>query len=176
MHRLGARVGLLVLVLLLGCAAAATKVGPSSPVNALRVQVREFDLRGAYITDWVGSTDTYGFLVAERIARGLQERGVDAHATAMDAAVVAEGKVVTIDGGSRALRYWVSFGAGATRFAVDGRAVKADGRTLGEFADERRSGVGFFGGEYDLLLKKCAGAVGEDVAEMIVTGDYRRTF
>lgn len=179
MHRFSTLVGAsLCLTLLAGC--GAKPVAPDSPIARMKVQVREFDLRGAHITDWVGPTDTYGALVAQKIAENLRERGVAAQATPQDAPLagdlVVEGKVNTIDGGSRALRYWVGFGAGAARFSVEGTAKGSDGKLIGEFADERRSGFGIFGGDYETLLQNCAAAVGEDIAEMVVTGQYGRTF
>ncbi len=89
------------------------------------------------------------------------------------APVIVEGQVTTIDGGSCALRYFISFGAGATRSGVRGKALRAGGQTLGEFTDERRSGFGMFGGDTETLMHRCVETVGYDIASMITTSEYK---
>jgi len=86
--------------------------------------------------------------------------------------LIVRGRILRIDEGSRALRYFVSFGAGAASLGVDGEAVRPDGNRIGAFADERRSGWGMFGGSGENLLQRDLREVAEDVGEMVATGDY----
>jgi hypothetical protein len=73
-------------------------------------------------------------------------------------------KVLTMDPGSRAKRYWASFGAGAARAELSGEAVDAaSGKTLFRFKQERRSGWGVAGGDYVKLMAKNLRTIGKDV-------------
>ena len=79
--------------------------------------------------------------------------------------LVLRGKVTKMDPGSQAARYWVSFGAGAARVEISGELVDAaTGDVLLRFRQERRSGVGDLGGEYEELLNRSLAAIGADVA------------
>ena len=44
---------------------------------------------------------------------------------------------------------------------------------MATFSDERWSSMGVFGGNSISLVRKCLRAVGQDVAKMIDTGQYR---
>jgi hypothetical protein len=82
--------------------------------------------------------------------------------------LVIRAKVVTMDPGSRAARYWAGFGAGAAAAKIEGEIV--DGRTnqvLAKFTQERRSGVGAAGGDYEDLMNRNLKAIGEDVANIL---------
>jgi hypothetical protein len=77
-------------------------------------------------------------------------------------------KVLTMDPGSRAARYWGGFGAGAARTKVSGELVDAGtGTVLARFTQERRSGVGFGGGGYVELMSRNLRTIGKDVAEFL---------
>jgi hypothetical protein len=133
-------------------------------------------MTGAQVASYEEPTNGYGMEAAQQLAEALREAGVNAEAVprggSRGAAATVVGQVTKIDGGSRALRYWISFGAGATQFAVRGQVRRADGQVLGEFADERRSGWGMFGGDTATLMHRCVTEVGHDVANMITTGQY----
>jgi hypothetical protein len=167
-----------VLVLLLGCGPSVQRMRPNNPLSGLSFQVAEFDVSEADIVSFDGSSAMFGIEVAQKIAEGLREAGVDAQVTPRESArlgkAIVRGKVTLVDGGSRALRYWIGFGAGATKFGVNGQVTDATGRVLGRFADERRSGFGMFGGDTETLLHRCVKSVGYDVANMITTGEYRQ--
>lgn len=83
----------------------------------------------------------------------------------------AEGKVLLVrarvesmDPGSRAARYWASFGAGAARTRLAGEIVDAEtDRVLLRFTQERRSGFGVAGGNYVELMNRNLVTLGEDV-------------
>lgn len=78
--------------------------------------------------------------------------------------LVLRGRVVEMDPGSRAARYWAGFGAGAARTKLEGELVDAaSGRVLLRFTQERRSGVGVGGGNYVNLLQRNLRAIGEDL-------------
>jgi hypothetical protein len=79
--------------------------------------------------------------------------------------LVLRGKVTKMDPGSQAARYWVGFGAGAVRVEIQGELVDAaTGRTLLRFRQERRSGFGDLGGEYEELFQRSLVTIGRDVA------------
>lgn len=83
-------------------------------------------------------------------------------------ALVVRGKVVTMDPGSQAARYWAGFGAGAARTDIEGEVVDArTGKTLLRFHQERRSGVGMFGGDYEKLMRRNLRTIGEDLAGVL---------
>jgi len=79
--------------------------------------------------------------------------------------LVVTGKVLKLDPGSRAARYWGGFGAGATEVQLelevkDGKT----GETLLRVTQERRSGFGVGGGNYIKLLHRSLREIGEDLA------------
>lgn len=108
--------------------------------------------------------------VATPLARGLREAAeslaVETSAEAPHEAgvLILRGRVLEMDPGSRAARYWAGFGAGAARTKIEGELVDAaSGRVLLRFIQERRSGVGVGGGNYVNLLERNLEAIGEDV-------------
>lgn len=79
--------------------------------------------------------------------------------------LLVRSKVLTLDPGSRAARYWAGFGAGAARVEVSGEVVDAaTGKVLLRYKQERRSGVGVAGGDYVKLMERNLRKLGEDVA------------
>lgn len=183
-------------LLLLWSCSAVKPIERTHPLHDSLVEVREFDMSGAYVTDWVGPTDGYGVLVAEEISKRLRVRGVSSRPTrAREAAqgdVIVEGKILLVDGGSRALRYWIGWGAGSALCAVEGKVSRPDGEILGTFSTEALVPANFlgelvlnpssvpesytdadtFGGDYELVMKDCAVRIGVRVAEMIASDQY----
>ena len=91
-----------------------------------------------------------------RIARGE---------TREEKTLLVRAKVLQMDPGSRAARYWAGFGAGAARAELEGEVVEsASGKVLLRFRQERRSGVGTMGGDYAELMDRNLRQIGEDVA------------
>ena len=87
-----------------------------------------------------------------------------------DGTLVVRGKVLEMDPGSKAARYWAGFGAGAARTKIEGEIVDAHtGEVLARFTQERRSGVGVMGGDYQELMQRNLNAIGEDVAAILKT-------
>jgi hypothetical protein len=79
--------------------------------------------------------------------------------------LIVRNKVLNLDPGSRAARYWAGFGAGAARAEVSGEVVDAaTGKVLLRFKQERRSGVGMAGGDYVKLMQRNLRTIGEDMA------------
>jgi Domain of unknown function (DUF4410) len=73
-----------------------------------------------------------------------------------------------LDPGSRAARYWGSFGAGAVKIEMTGEIVDAPSRKiLVRFKQERRSGFGLFGGGYGELFTRTARQIGGDIADLL---------
>lgn len=78
--------------------------------------------------------------------------------------LVVRGKIVTMDPGSRAARYWGGYGAGAARTDVEGEVVDGGtGKVLLRFRQERRSGFGIAGGDYVKLMQRNLRTIGEDL-------------
>jgi len=79
--------------------------------------------------------------------------------------LIVRTRLVTMDPGSRAARYWASFGAGAARTEISGEVVEgASGKVLLHFTQERRSGFGVGGGDYVKLMQRTLRQLGGDVA------------
>lgn len=79
--------------------------------------------------------------------------------------LIVRNKMLTLDPGSKAARYWAGFGAGAARAEVSGEVVDAaTGKVLLRFKQERRSGVGVAGGDYVKLMQRNLRTIGEDMA------------
>ncbi|MCU1350637.1 MAG: hypothetical protein JWO56_3667 [Acidobacteria bacterium] len=84
--------------------------------------------------------------------------------------LVVRGKVLEMDPGSKAARYWGGFGAGAARTKIEGEIVDGQsGTVLARFTQERRSGIGVMGGDYQELMQRNLNAIGEDVAGILKT-------
>jgi uncharacterized protein DUF4410 len=82
--------------------------------------------------------------------------------------LLVRGKVILMDPGSQAARYWAGFGAGAARTGIDGEVVDAGtGKVLLRFRQERRSGVGMFGGDYEKLMDRNLRTIGADLAGVL---------
>jgi hypothetical protein len=90
---------------------------------------------------------------------------VEAGKEAGPGTLVVRGKVTTMDPGSKAARYWGGFGAGAARTEISGEVVDGgSGKVLLRFLQERRSGWGLFGGDYEKLMNRNLRAIGGDLA------------
>jgi hypothetical protein len=82
--------------------------------------------------------------------------------------LIVRGTVENMDPGSKAARYWAGFGAGAARTRISGEIVDAkSGEVLVRFTQERRSGVGVMGGDYQELMQRNLNAVGKDIANLL---------
>jgi hypothetical protein len=78
------------------------------------------------------------------------------------------GRVTEMDPGSQAARYWAGFGAGAARTEITGEVVDgATGAVLLRFKQQRRSGVGSLGGNYEELLDRNLITIGEDLGNVL---------
>lgn len=77
-------------------------------------------------------------------------------------------RVIKVDPGSQAARYFGGFGAGAVKIGLTGEIVDARSRkVLIRFKQERRSAFGLFGGGYGELFDRTARQIGGDVAELL---------
>lgn len=93
---------------------------------------------------------------------------IDSKAPKAAGTLLIRGKVVTMDPGSKAARYWGGFGAGSAKAKIEGEIVDAKSRqVLAKFSQERRSGVGVMGGDYQELMQRNLNAIGEDVANIL---------
>ena len=82
--------------------------------------------------------------------------------------LLIRGKVIEMDPGSKAARYWAGFGAGAARAKLEIEIVDAKSKdVLVRFTQERRSGVGVMGGGYQELMQRNLNQIGEDTAKLL---------
>jgi hypothetical protein len=83
-------------------------------------------------------------------------------------ALVIHARVVKMDPGSQAARYWAGFGAGAAKTGIAGEVRDSrTGQILLRFQQERRSAVGSYGGGYDDLLNRNLWTIGKDLANVL---------
>ncbi|HEX4498494.1 MAG TPA: DUF4410 domain-containing protein [Thermoanaerobaculia bacterium] len=83
-------------------------------------------------------------------------------------ALVVHAKVVKMDPGSQAARYWAGFGAGAAKTGISGEVSDSrTGKVLLRFQQERRSAVGSYGGDYDDLMNRNLWTIGKDLANVL---------
>ena len=93
---------------------------------------------------------------------------IDSNEAKAAGTLLIRGKVLAMDPGSKAARYWAGFGAGAARAKIEGEIVDAKSKqVLAKFTQERRSGGGMMGGDYQELMQRNLNAVGEDVANIL---------
>jgi hypothetical protein len=152
-----------------------TIVQPFQRAKYTRVAVQRLDTSNAPLPD--PKDNSYNDVKAalagstEAFTRGLREKlpGMQVQAGSGGAnALVVRARITKSDPGSQAARYWGGFGAGAVKVGISGEIV--DGGTnkvLLRFQQERRSGVGLFGGGYRELLDRSLRQIGGDVAGLI---------
>lgn len=79
-----------------------------------------------------------------------------------------EGTITRLAPGSRALRYWVGFGAGRSKAQAEMRFVDAQsGRVVMVTADRRVAAYGVFGGDSEDHLKESFGDMARDLARFL---------
>lgn len=86
-----------------------------------------------------------------------------------DGALVVEGEILSMNPGSRAKRYLVGFGAGASGVGVGGAVKDASGKVLAEFKHRKHSAVGIGGGDYVKFMSDDARDVGKDIGRFLAT-------
>lgn len=183
----------LVLTLLAAAPAAAKKNAPTAPGTYTdwngeidRFEIVETFSLGDYSKVVVGEFATDGVAlpepddnahepvkevladVAAPIANGIRKKGpnlaVEVGDGGGEGVLLLRGRILEMDPGSKAARYWGGFGAGAARTKLEGELVDAaSGRVLVRFTQERRSGTGAFGGGYVELMKRNLHTIGRDV-------------
>ena len=153
-----------------------TIVQPFQSSSYSRVIVQPLDTNNAPLPD--AKDNTYA-AVKEALANSTQPfvDGMRNKLTGMQVqagqggganALVVRARITKSDPGSQAARYFVSFGAGAVKVGITGEII--DGKTnkvLARFTQERRSGVGGFGGGYRDLLDRTLRQIGGDVAGLV---------
>lgn len=153
-----------------------TIVQPFQKSSYSRVVVQQLDTRNAPLPDAKDNSyaDVKSALASSTrpFADGVQKKlpgmRVDTGKGGGAGALIIRVRITKSDPGSQAARYFAGFGAGAAKVGVAGEIL--DGSTnkvLVQFAQERRSGVGFFGGGYRELLDRSLHQIGGDVAGLI---------
>lgn len=109
---------------------------------------------------------TEGFVQGLRGAVGQKVTLAEKAPKSSDTLVI-RGRVETMNPGSKAARYWGGFGAGAAATKISGEIVDArTNEVLARFTQERRSGVGAMGGDYQELMQRNLNKIGDDVANI----------
>ena len=105
----------------------------------------------------------------EGLAEGLKGKIQVSEGTGgKDETLLVRTRVITMDPGSRAARYWAGFGAGAARVVISSEVVAgASGKVLLSFTQERRSGFGVAGGDYIKLMQRTLRQLGGDAAMVL---------
>ena len=94
----------------------------------------------------------------------VEQADTEKTAGSLQRTLLVRGKVNEMNPGSKALRYWVSFGAGQSRVEIEGDVVDAaSGSVLVKFKHARSSGIGVWGGDYFKFLSDDTHDIGEDV-------------
>ncbi len=154
-----------------------TIVQPFQLANYKRVLVQPLDTSNATLPEakdnsypavkaaLANGTQPFTDGLRKKMAANLQvENGRDGGAGAL----IVRAHITKSDPGSQAARYFAGFGAGAAKVGVAGEIVDGkSGKTLVRFEQERRSGVGAFGGGYKDLLDRSLRQIGGDVAGML---------
>ena len=143
--------------------------------NYHRILVAPLDTKGAALP--AASDNSYAEVKAmlahanDPFMAGLQEkigRNIEVAKGRSGNALLVRARITKSEPGSQAARYFGGFGAGAAQVAVAGEIVDGKtGKTLVRFQQERRSGVGAFGGGYRELLERSLHQIGGDVAQML---------
>jgi len=151
-----------------------TIVQPFQSKNYNRIVVQRLDTANAPLPD--PKDNSYADVKAALVnsttpfMEGVREKaGIQVQAGAGGpSTLVIRARITKSDPGSKAARYWASFGAGAAKVGVSGEIVDGGtGKVLARFSQERRSGFGLFGGGYRELLDRTLKQIGGDVAGLI---------
>ncbi len=153
-----------------------TIVQPFQLGSYSRVVVAPFQTSGAEMPDAKDNSfapakealeSSTGTFVAG-VKRKLGNMPVEQAAKGGAGSLVVRARVLMMSPGSQAARYFGGFGAGAAATAISGEIL--DGKTnavLVRFKQERRSGVGAFGGGYKELLNRNIEQIGGDIAGLL---------
>ena len=150
-----------------------TIVQPFNASAYSQIAVESFDSAGLKMPDT--NDNTYRAVqIALRVMKPAFMDGVAQKAkrkvgpSAPGKTLVIRTRLIKVDPGSQAARYFVGFGAGAVKIAIAGEIVdRSTGKVLVRFVQERRSGFGAFGGGYGALFERTARQLGGDIAELI---------
>ena len=144
------------------------------------VVVREFKVTEPEVNDEDDRklvAEMPSFLQGELVRRlresGLFTRIVNANETdytsGTEKALLLEGEITRLAPGSRALRYWVGFGAGRSKAQAETRFVDAQsGQPVLVIADRRVAAYGVFGGDSREHLRESFDDMARDLAKFLV--------
>lgn len=140
--------------------------------------VEPFGINHLEPTGEISPQDMQGYLHVKLLQR-LQEAGVFKRILEGPASKVGEaggsgktlilrGVIAELDPGSRALRYFVGFGAGATKAQIESQFVELDtGRVVLTTADRRAAAFGVFGGDSRQYLTESLDEMAKGLTEFL---------
>ncbi len=144
------------------------------------VVVRQFTVTEPEVNDAEDrklAAEMPSFLQGELVRRlresGLFTRVVNANETdykpGAEKALMLKGEITRLAPGSRALRYWVGFGAGRSKAQAETRFVDAQsGQPVLVIADRRVAAYGIFGGDSREHLRESFDDMARDLAKFLV--------
>ncbi len=123
----------------------------------------------APVTSMIGRVDQ---VFQEGFRKGLKDTNLPLESskslTSEPGVLIIQAKAFEMNPGSRALRYFVGFGAGKTVAGFQGNVIDArSGQVLLKFKHARASSMGVFGGDYEKFLSDDTRDVGEDIGKML---------
>ena len=122
------------------------------------------------LTKMIGHVDQ---TFREGLTEGLKGSNIialesSASPTSKTGVLIIQAKVFEMNPGSRALRYFIGFGAGKTVVGIQGEVIDAlSGQVQLKFKHARASSMGGFGGDYEKFLSDDTRDVGEDIGKML---------
>ncbi len=160
-----------------GCRSAVDRDEPFvEPPPKPRVLVRNFDTSKAKAQGVDASIAYLGHQVPESIRQNLEwwefEAVMARDPSPGPGVLIVEGRIVSVNGGSRAARWAAGPFAGSVELAVEVRVVGDDGLVLAAFESAHSNSGGFFGGSTEGHLETLVSWIGAEVAETIAEGSY----
>jgi hypothetical protein len=150
-----------------------TIIQPFHAAAYSQIAVESFDSTGVKLPPSNENT----FQAVQSAIRGMKPAFIEglaakaqrkANPNAPGKTLVVRARLIKVDPGSQAARYFVGFGAGAVKIGIVGEIVeRSSGKVLVRFAQERRSAFGAFGGGYGELFQRTARQIGGDIGELI---------
>ncbi len=112
-------------------------------------------------------------IFGEGLSKGLKDlKNVSSESskgpTSEAGVLIIQAKIFEMNPGSRALRYFVGFGAGKMVVGIQGEVIDAmNSQVYLRFKHARASAYGGVGGDYESLLSENTRDVGEDIGKML---------
>jgi hypothetical protein len=152
-------------LLLAGCITTATTVETQKPIQSFKASTAQ--ISEATSTLQVPSE------VHARFGQFLNDELYSKHDFQPGSGMKIIWSFSEFDEGSRALRYFVGFGAGKGKIAVHATFLDQKGQVIGAVDGFGTVVMGAFGGSYDSALRECAYEVARYATDNFLVGEQR---